>query len=321
MKLVVRFTALLIALALIAYSPVSADKDTEGDWAGGWTTWKTAAKGDWAEYSSGSSGNKVRWEVLDAKGGKVKYSRKTFNDKGVEVMGEEKEKDWTGIKLTYKLPYNVKIDWTEEELDLSGTKLKCNVATYKSGETMNALYYCKDVPCGGFVQIMLNGKATNWLSSFQKAGGEAVKETPREPEPEVKSELPRFYATPGNSMLFKITVPGTDARYKLREVLSVTVTETAYFEIQCDENGTPLETAKRMDAKLTKADWDKLYAKPSSTGAKLKVGEEEYLCDVFKTKEGTKEITEWISEGAPIKKTTKDGEKETVVEAIKITMK
>jgi hypothetical protein len=67
MKHVIHIAALLIALGLIAYAPAQAASDTDGDWAGGWNTWKKAAKGDTAEYSS-ESGIKVTWEVLDVSG-------------------------------------------------------------------------------------------------------------------------------------------------------------------------------------------------------------------------------------------------------------
>jgi hypothetical protein len=238
-------------------------------------------------------------------------------------MSEEKTLLWSKIKMTFKMPYNVKVEWSEEELDLSGTKLKCDVAKYKSGEAASTIYYCKDVPCGGFVKANLNGKDTWWLSAFHTEVVGDVKQDPpkKEPQAETKSELPRFYAAVDNSAVIKVSGTGRDATYQVRKITAVTETTTKYTKILCDAEGVPLPEAKAVDAEQTKADWDKLYGKPSQTAVKLIVGAGEFVCDVFKTSEGGKETTEWISEGAPIKKIIKSGETETVMEAIKITMK
>jgi hypothetical protein len=323
MNHVIRISALLIALALIAYAPAQAASDTEGDWEGGWTSWKNAAKGDWAEYSS-QSGYKVRWEVLDVTAGKIKYSWKTFDDKGTETQNKEKSADWTGIKLTYKLPYKTTVKWTVEELDLSGTKLTCDVATYTKGESTDQLFYCKDVPCGGFVKVIMNGKETNWLSAFGTAASGDVKRDPKdEPKVEsgVKSQLPRFYGAVDNEAILKVSGTGRDATYQVRKVTEVAETSSKYTRVLCDAEGVPLPDAKAVDAEQTKADWDKVYRKPSETAVKLTVEAGEFVCDVFKSSVGGKETTEWISEGAPVKTVIKSGESETVMEAIKITMK
>lgn len=321
MKHMIRTAALVVALLLIAHAPaMAADK---GDWAGGWTSWADAVKGDWAEYSS-ASGIKTRWDVLDVKGGQVTTKYTTYDAAGKETSKKEKTQGWESIKLLMRMPHTtVKVKWTEETLDLSGTELKCDVASYVQGTTSTVAYYCEDVPCGGFVKSVMDGKDNWWLSAYKSAEGGEVKKDPKdEPKVEpVKTELPRFYATPGNSVLIKISGTGRDASYKLREVLNVTETETKYFELMCNSEGTPDEKANRTDTTLTKVDWDKAYAKPSDKGVKLKVGEEEFVCDVYKTVDGTKETTEWISEGAPIKKVIKSGEKETVLEVIKITIK
>jgi hypothetical protein len=316
---VFRIAALMIALGLIAQAPAQADSDTEGDWAGGWTSWKKAVKGDWAEYSSGAG--TTRWEVLKESGGEVTYLWQTFDKQGKETQKKEKTSGWASIKLTVKLPYNIKVDWSEEELDLSGTKLACDVAKYKSGETSSVVYYCKDVPCGGFVKSVLNGKDGVWLSAFHTEKSGDVKQDPPREEPKSVSKLPRFYAAPDNSALIKITGTGRDATYQLRQVIDVAETSSRYTAVTCDEAGTPIADAKPIEREQKKEDWDKVYAKPSESGVKLTVAAGEFVCDVFKTTVDGKETSEWISEGAPIKKVIKSGETETVMEAVKITMK
>src|SRR5688572_730210 len=111
----VRIAALLVALVFIAYGPAQAASDTDGDWAGGWNTWKKATKGDTAEYSSASE-IKVTWEVLDVSGSDVKYRRKSFDKAGKETLSEEKTFIWSKIKMTFRMPYNVKVEWGTEEL-------------------------------------------------------------------------------------------------------------------------------------------------------------------------------------------------------------
>ena len=315
MNRIFRIAALLLALGLIAHSPAQADAE-EGDWAGGWTSWKTAAKGDWAEYSSGAG--ITRWEVLKESGGEITYLWQTFNKEGKETQKKEKTALWSGIKLTVKLPHNIKVDWTEETLTLSGVDLVCDVASYVSGETSSVVYYCKDVPCGGFVKSVLNGKETIWLSAFHTEKSGDVKQ---DPKPETKSRLPRFYAALDNSAIIKITATGKDESYQLRQVVDVAETVTKYTATTCDDKGTPVADAKPLDREQSKEAWDKAYAKPSETGVKVTVVAGEFVCDVFKTTDGTKETTEWVSEGAPIKKVIKSGASETVMEAVKITMK
>jgi hypothetical protein len=259
--------------------------------------------------------------VLDVSGGNIKHTYKTFNAKGEESSSKEKTTIWSGIKLTFKLPYNTKVDWTEETLTLSGKELLCDVATYKSGETLNVLYYSNDVPCGGFVKIMLDGKETNWLSAFNTAKSGEVKETPKDPVVETKSQLPRFYAARDNSAVIKISGTGRDTNYQLRQITEVGETSSKYTAVTCDAEGTPIEGAKPTDREQKKEDWDKLYAKPIETAVKLTVEAGEFVCDVFKTTADGKETTEWVSEGAPVKKVIKSGGTETVMEAVKITMK
>jgi hypothetical protein len=84
-----------------------------------------------------------------------------------------------------------------------------------------------------------------------------------------------------------------------------------------------LPDSRPLDREQTKADWDKKYGKPSETGVTIKVAAGEFKCDVFKqTDEKTgKVVTEWISEGAPVKKVIKTKTAETTLELIKIEWK
>ncbi|MCZ7605001.1 MAG: hypothetical protein M5U25_02800 [Planctomycetota bacterium] len=315
-----RAAALCFVLALLAWhqAPVSAEAK-EGEWAKGWNTWATAQKGDWAEYSM-EGGNKVRWDVVKVDGKNVTYKRSTFA-KDQLTSEQELTKAWNSIKLQSKLPYGkdaTNTKWSQQDLVLSGVTLKCDVADWAIGEAASSIYFCKDVPCGGVVKTTTNGKDVVWLSAFQKAGAGEVKS---DPQPEVKSQMPRFYAAADNHMVLKISGTGRDTKYQRRTVTSAGETSAKVSIVACDETGTPDAKAVASESELTKESWDKDYGKPAETGVKLKTEAGEFTCDVYKTSDKGKEVTEWISEGAMVKKLIKTGSSETVLEAVKLEMK
>lgn len=315
-----RAAALCLLLALLAWqqSPVSAEAK-EGEWAKGWNTWATAQKGDWAEYSM-DGGIKVRWEVLKVDGKNITYKRSTYA-KDKLTSEQEQTKAWNAIKLQSRLPYGkdaTNTKWSEQTMTLSGVELKCDVADWAIGESASAVYFCKDVPCGGVVKTTTNGKDSVWLSAFQKAGAGEVKS---DPVPEVESQMPRFYAATGNHIIIKISGTGRDVKFQRRTVTSTAETSAKVSVVACDETGTPDAKAVAGESEITKESWDKDYGKPSEAGVKLKTEAGEFTCDVYKTSDKGKETTEWISEGAMVKKLIKTGSSETVLEAVKLEMK
>ncbi|MCA8915868.1 MAG: hypothetical protein KDB90_10695 [Planctomycetes bacterium] len=324
MHQIIRVGTLCAVLALMAWqqAPVQAEAK-EGDWAGGWNTWEDAEKGDWAEYSLGG-GITFKDEVTRVNAGKITYTHTLFAN-GKQTGQQEKTRDWMSIKIQVRMPYGKEkeVEWTEETLTLGEVELSCDKAKWTIGQATTEAYFCKDVPCGGVVKQVTNGKDIVWLTGFhsdKKGDGKTDKPDPVET---VKSEMPRFYAAADNYVVLKITVPGRDQSYQLRKVGTVDVKSATWSAVACDEAGVPNEGAKSIDKTTDKEGWDKEYGKPSKTGVKLTVAAGEYVCDVYESKDekaGT-ETSEWISEGALIKLVKKTKSGETVLEATKLVMK
>ncbi|MCB9932765.1 MAG: hypothetical protein H6841_05005 [Planctomycetes bacterium] len=314
-----RAATLCFVLALLAWqqAPVQAEPK-EGDWKSGWNTWATVKKGDWAEYAM-EGGIKVRYEAVKVDGKKVTYKHATYA-KGELTSEKELTKSWESIKLQSKLPYgkDVVIAWSVQDLELSGVPLKCDVAEWTIGEASSAIYFCKDVPCGGVVKTVTNGRDIVWLCGFFKEGGTEVK---ADPVKEVVSQMPRFYANSGNYLVVKLSGTGRDETYQRRTVSDAAETSAKLTVVVCDKEGTPDAKAKSSESELTKEAWDKDYGKPSEKGVKLTVGAGEYVCDVYKTNADGREVTEWVSDGAMLKKVIKTKTGETVLEAIQLEMK
>lgn len=320
----IRASALVFAIALFAmHGTVSADAK-EGDWKGGWNTWKTAQAGDWIQYSiTGIAGAKQ--EVSEVKGENITYTHKTLDKNGEETSSKEFTKHWSKIKLQGKLPYgDIDVTWTTAELEFGNEKLACDVAQWSFGKGedahMQQIYYCKDVPCGGIVKTTSNGKDIVWMTGYGKGGKDVKGAAGVEPEA-AKSKLPRWFATVDNTAVVKISGTGRDASYQLRTVTKVDEEMTTWTSVACDAKGTPDASAKTNEQEQTKEGWDKDYASPSETGVKLKVEAGEFVCDVYKSTTGGREITEWISEGLSVKKVINSSGKETVVELVSFTMK
>lgn len=325
MQHIIRATALLFVIAIFAMHSNSINAEAkEGDWAGGWNTWKTSKKGDWIQYSiSGIAG--VKQEVLEVKGDKVTYSHTMLNKDGEETNSKELTKSWSSIKVQGKLPYgDIDVTWKEAELEFGSEKLSCDVAEWTAGKGSGAVvqqnYYCKDVPCGGIVKTTSNGKDIVWMTGYGKEGADVEGAAGVESEP-AKSKLPRFYAAVDNKAVVKISGTGRDASYQLRTVTKVEEEMSTWTVVACDAEGTAQGNAMTKEIIQTKEGWDKDFAKPSETGVKVKVEAGEFVCDVFKSESGGRETTEWISEGMSVKKVIKSSSKETTIELVSYTMK
>jgi hypothetical protein len=328
MQYLIRATAIVLVAALFAiHSATVHAAPKEGDWKGGWNTWKTAKEGDWIEYTIGGFAG-VRQEVTKVSGDKVTYSHKTLDKDGNETSVKEYTKAWNAIKLQGRLPYGKEdeVEWTEEEVELGGKTLKCDVASWTAGsgkETARGqIFFCKDVPCGGIVKTVTNGKDSVWIKSFGKAGEEAANNgEEKDPEPEIESKLPRFYAAVGNKAVIKISAPGRDDSWQLRTIVKVEETVTTWSVVACDKDGNPDGRATPRELEQTKKDWDATYGSPREKDVKLKVEAGELVCEVHVQTEGDKETTDWISEGLPVKRVIKVKGRDTTLELVSFTMK
>lgn len=321
----IRAFALITAIALFAMHTTSVVAEPkEGDWAGGWNTWKTAAAGDWIEYSiSGVAG--VKQEISKVDGGNITYTHKTFNKAGDETSSKEFTRHWSKIKVQGKMPQgDIEVTWTTAEIDFGDKKLTCDVAQWSFGKGKDAasqeIYFCKDVPCGGIVKTTNNGKDMVWMTGYGKAGAEVKGAAGVESAP-AESKLPRFFKTVDNQAVVKISGTGRDTVYQLRTITKVEEEMTTFTVVACDAEGKPDPAAANKELYQTFEAWDKDYATPSESGVKLKVEGGEFVCDVFKSSKDGRETTEWISEGLSVKKVLKSGGKETVIEVVSYTMK
>ena len=316
MHFAMRMALAAMVVALLAHTSGSAQAK-EGDWASGWNTWKDSEKGDWVEYSM-ELGNKVRFEVTGTGDGKVSYKHIIYDAKGVEVSNKQiSDKDWKSIRLQSSLPRgNTVVTWSKSEVAMGTLKFECDVASWSMGGTSTSVYYSKSIPCGGIVKTQTNAKDVVWLSAFNsKKLGEAKGDAPKK----VESKLPKFWASEGNYVVLKVSLPGKPETYQRREVTSVAEESSKWTVAMCEADGTAKGSPKEMEQ--TKADWDTKYATPKEKGKKVKVGEIEVECDVFETVSGSRTTTEWVHQGAVVKTVVKDGDKETVLLAVILEIK
>lgn len=320
MRHFIHAAAVCCALALLAVSSATAEPK---DWDSGKNTWKNAHKGDWAEYAM-QLGNKVRYEVTDVVEDKVHYKHVMYDKDGKETSNKQRNKAWSDCPLFGKLPYRIDVAWTVAEFKIGEQTLSCDVASWTSGTTAMAVWYCTKVPCGGIVKQAIDGADTVWLTGFKsKELGEAKtgdKPGDKPVEPTAASKLPRFFQAVGNYYIHKITRAGSDS-YVKRTVSEVTVEATQMTMVTCDAEGVPAPGARVSEVTQTEAAWLKDYAKAEKTGEMVKVAAGEFKCDLFKTVSGNREVQEWVSDGIPVKKIVKDGEKETAIELAKYEMK
>ena len=321
----IRATALIFVVALFAMHNTTVHAEAEeGDWAGGWNTWKDAKVGDWIEYSiTGVAG--TRQEVIKVSGDNITYVHKTFDKKGKETSSNERTRTWKKIKVQGKLPYgDIDVVWKTSTLQFGDEKIECDVASWTidggSEMTSQEIYFSKQVPCGGVVKTTTNGKDMVWMTGYGKEGAE-VKGAAGEETAPAKSKLPRFYAAVDNSAVVKISGTGRDASYQLRTVIKVEEEMTTWTVVACDKEGTPDANSAAKEILQTKEGWDKDYGSPSETGVTLKVEAGEFKCDVFKSESSGRETTEWISEGVSVKKVIKSKGKETTIELVSVRMK
>lgn len=318
MHFAMRMALAVTALALVAMVGVNAQK--AGDWAGGWNTWEAAEKGDWVEYSM-ESGNKVRYEITGAGDGKVSYKHIIFNDKGEQASEKElKDRDWKRAPLQARMPQGGTVaNWTTAELTMGEVKLACDVASWTISGTSTTVYFSKSIPCGGIVKVQTNNKDIVWLSSFfsKELGAAKSDKTPQK----VQSKLPKFFASEGNFMVLKVTSGSNPESFQRREITSVAEEASKWSVMICEADGTPKGGVQPREFEQTKADWDAKYATPREKGKKIKVGEVELECNVYETVAGKRTTTEWVHEGAIVKTVVKDGDKETVLQAIMIEIK
>lgn len=298
----IRASALLFALALLAWQSPQVDAEPkEGDWKSGWNTWAKAVEGDWAEYAM-DGGFGIKQEVVKVSGDNVTYLHKTLM-KGKETSSRERTRDWKSIKLQGRLPHGREnqVQWKDAEVELDGETLTCTVASWAIGEASTEIWYSKQVPCGGIVKTVTNGKDSVWLTKFKSS----MKDDNGDEDKAVESELPSFYATKGNYAVYQVTDRGRNS-FVRHEITAVEKESSTWTSVKCNKAGDPELGEEPEEHKLTKKDWDAKYTEPKSTGQELETEAGDFECDVFEhtDDEGVK-TTEYVVDGLVVMKVVK----------------
>jgi hypothetical protein len=314
--------AILILGALVAAAmPVhAAGKPTGTEFKDGWNTFGTAKEGDWVEYQVGD--NMVRRiEVKKVSGDKLTTVTSIINA-GKTSEPKEITKEWWLQYFPSKVPPNMEVTWSTEEIKVGDVTLKCDVASWTNMSMSNELYFCKDVRCGGYIKHLMNGSTSVWLKNYGDASKkEGYLKQVADPNAGQGPTLPSFYTQSGNKAVFK-TKDASGEKFTLREIEDFDGTTCTYTDIGCDKDGKSPEGEKVVEHKLTGEQWGKLYPKASATGEKVKVTAGELTCSLYESTDGARTKKEWLTpEGLIAKSEIKDGDKLTTTELISMKFK
>jgi hypothetical protein len=328
MRTILNAAMLLCALgALLMHAPVANAEPK--DWENGKNTWQSTHKGDWVTYSIGGSIS-TRYEVTGVDPGpKITYKFENFDSNGNTLLSKQYTKDWKVIKLNGRLPHKLEVKWDKAEYEVGGVTVECDTASWEQTDagilTTQSVWYSKDVACGGVVKQTTNGKDMVWLTGFKskesaldtgKAGAGDKADTPDAG----KATLPKFFRTVGNTARYKAGIGSviTWQQHTVKEVKDNKATYTVQF---CSESGSALPGRAPREMTITAEEWGKDREKPAETGVKLKAGDEEYTCDVYKYTKDTTEVQEWVSDGTLIKRVETTGDTTKTLELAKLEMK
>ncbi|MBX3473633.1 MAG: hypothetical protein KF754_04560 [Planctomycetes bacterium] len=338
----IAFHAAAAALLLVCLSVHSAAQDKPEDFPTKWNTWKTAEKGQWAEYKL-AQGNVYKMEVLDVVDGKVKYQRQDFDKAGKPIADANGtpfapkvfDKPWNQHRVTAA---GKDAKWRDDTLKTCGVELKCRVASWTVGKQTDEVWYSTDVPCGGIVKQTSGGKKTLWVTGFKGKGKEGVAtaedkagdagdaatndDDPKE-NPDnagAKAALPKFLSKVGNYAIYKVNAP-TGAMFQRHEVISVEGDTAKFTVATCDENGVVAEGAKPVTREQTAAKWAEEFKSPVEKAIKVSVKAGDYTCDKFERDQGGGKLTNWVSDGVVIKMHFKRDPVETTMELQSLHLK
>lgn len=301
-----------------------ANEAKEGEFPA-WNTWKLAFKDDWLEqsvYGPDEKGviavrNKVKFQVVDAKDGTVTFTRTVVDLAGKEGKPTPLTKLWSEIRITKP---GGKVVWTDKELEISGIKLKCKVATWltEGAKDADELWYSADLPCGGIARMANGGVVTMEASGFCFNGKNATRDARGFAIP-TGDPMPKFFAKVGNSAVYKVTV-GTSESYQLRKVTEITNESATYTVVPCDADGVAAAGAAESPFQVTRAEWAGKYKEATGGEVKIEVPAGEYKCNMYVATDADTETTTWISDGVIIKLVNKRGKSETSMVLAKLTL-
>jgi phage tail tube protein FII len=297
--------------------PQETAKELARDWAGGWNTWLEAKEGDWAEYTM-MAGQRVRFEIKKVTQSRITYQHTMIDTEGKETLSREMNREPKALRPLGRLPHQLDVDWSKGQVKMGSLEIDCQIASWISGSTSQAVWYSSLVPCGGMVRQVLDGRVTVWLSAFYTEATGEVQAKEVDTGEQARSDLPEFFQSVGNSYIHRISTGGPEFRYMRRMVSEVQSDRSVLLMYACDEDGAQVNP--RADELVqTAEDWARDFSEPVQKDVTVKVPAGEFKTNVFKKTEANREITYWMSEaGVIIKQVTKAGERETTFEAIRI---
>lgn len=283
-------------LGVLLALPALAAEAAEGDFKDGWTTWRKAECGVWAEYRLEGGGTR-RLEVLGtSKRGGAQY-RETTTVADKEPAVHEPIISCADLRLPGQAA-EAKAAWSEGVVEAAGKALTCAIATVTATvvkgdaaiQVKSEYWYCPEVPCGGLVRVLVDGKATQTLASF---GG------PSAAAPSDAARLPRFFRTEGNFAVYK-TQSGKDARYERWQVTALRSGGARYTVAACDAAGVAAEDALVWTREFRDA---ADFGTVEEQNVEVVVAASKFSCEKRRLKKSGEQHDAWITDGLVVKRT------------------
>lgn len=200
-------------------------------------TWAQAKAGDWVEYAM-ADGPGLRLEVVEVKEGQVTY-RHIIPRAGGEPLVRVHTRKPEEIRPVFSAAPGAAITRREASIEIAGQSLNCEVLSWTAGggnETSKGeVWTSAQVPCGGLVKQVTDGKDTMWLTGF---GRDSAK--PEKPEPELRPDHPPKLVTREYGDAIALDVPARIKKEMEDQAVAITRLRV-YFSEGSTQDGASLE--------------------------------------------------------------------------------
>ncbi|MCA8947028.1 MAG: hypothetical protein KDB29_12425, partial [Planctomycetes bacterium] len=162
----------LSLIALTSFNGVAQDVPEPAgvDFKAGGNTWADSKVGDFVEYTLGP-GPRVKFSVTAvSETGDITFDHIIFNDKGEEVANNSRTRAPAKAPMQGRVPDSIPVTWGAAEYSVGDITLSCTTATWAKEGSTGAIWFCKDLPCGGIVKTSTDGEDSVWLTSFSRDG-------------------------------------------------------------------------------------------------------------------------------------------------------
>lgn len=153
------------------------------------SNWAASKPGDWVEYAM-ADGPGLRLEVAEVKEDLITY-RHIVPVSGGEPLVRTHSRKASEIRPVFQPAPGAALSRGAAVFEVGGAKLNCEATTWTAGSgqetATGAVWYCNQVPCGGLVKQVTNGKDTMWLTGFAR-GPEVQSQPQPQPQPQPKGQ-------------------------------------------------------------------------------------------------------------------------------------